>query len=212
MAKLVWGETGERFFETGVDRGVFYPQSGPGLSWNGLVGVTETPDGGEVSSYYLDGIKFLDVADSEDFSGTIEAFSAPREFSSYDGMSNVGAILFIGQQPRKTFGMSYRTLLGNDTQGSSHKYKLHLVYNLLVSPTEKKYETVGENTNPITNNWAFKTTPVPVPNHKPSGHMSIEASNDEFIAALEAIIYGTNETIPRLPLPSEVIALLASMS
>lgn len=211
MSRIVWGQTGERYFETGIDRGVFYPLIGPGVPWNGLISVKETPDNGEVIAYYLDGIKFLDSPNSEDFSGSIEAYNYPKEFAKYDGVATIGSVLSIAQQPRKSFGLTYRTKIGNDVLGPEVGYKLHLVYNCLVSPTDKAHDTNTETIEPLQYNWGFSTTPVIISGYRPSAHLVVESTNLEFITALEDLLYGTDVTNPSLPGPNAVIALLASL-
>lgn len=209
MSRIAWNQVGERFFETGVNQGVFYPPfGGSGVPWTGLIAVNETPDGGDSTPYYLDGIKFLDTPNPEEFSGSIEALSHPKEFAMCDGQSVIGSMLSIGQQPRRPFGFSYRTILGNDISGIDAGYKIHLVYNALVAPSSKTYNSISDSPDPMHYSWEFTTTPIPITGHKPSAHLAIDSSNAAVIAAIEDIVYGSATTAPRLPTPAEVIALL----
>jgi hypothetical protein len=167
MARLVWDTVGERFYETGVDRGVLYlPTAGAydtGVAWNGLTTVTESPSGAEATPQYADNIKYLNLVSAEEFGGTIEAFTYPDEFAQCDGSAEPVPGLRVGQQSRKTFGLSYRTKVGNDTDGSDHGYKLHLVYGCLAAPSEKAYATVNDSPEAIALSWEFTTTAVDVP-------------------------------------------------
>lgn len=212
MTRLAWGLPGERTYEAGVDRGVFYNAQGVGTAWNGLVSVKEAVDGGDISGYYMDGVRYLNTVGSEDFAGTIEAFGYPAEFSDYDGMRGIDAVLFVAQQPRKPFGLSYRSKIGNDTVGQDYKYKLHIVYNCLVAPSDKQYDTIGDQLSPITFSWDFSTTPVEMTGHKPTAHLVIDSSNAAFMALLEDQLYGTSSSSPGLIQPDEIASLLASLS
>lgn len=216
MAKLVWDNTGERLYETGVKYGVLYPIDSTGaypkgVAWNGLTNVTESPSGAEATALYADDIKYLNLISAEEFGGTIEAYTYPDEFAECDGSAALTPGVYIGQQPRKTFGLCYRTTLGNDVDNDSHGYKLHLVYGALASPSEKAYATINDSPEAITFSWEFKTTPVNVTGHKPTACVTIDSTkvNAEKLAALEKILYG-DETGdgPRLPLPDEVAETL----
>lgn len=220
MARLVWDTVGERFYETGVDRGVLYlPTAGAydtGVAWNGLTTVTESPSGAEASPQYADNIKYLNLVSAEEFGGTIEAFTYPDEFAQCDGSAEPVPGLRVGQQNRKTFGLSYRTKVGNDTDGSDHGYKLHLVYGCLAAPSEKAYATVNDSPEAIALSWEFTTTAVDVPNLKPSAMLTVDSRNfttpeqQAALTALEDALWGpeTGTGTPRLPLPEEVITLL----
>jgi len=194
MALLTWDNSGERFYETGVDHGVLYiPTAGvyTGFAWNGLVTVTEAPSGADTSAQYADNIKYLNLIAAEEFGCTIEAFTYPPEFGQCDGTAAPETGMTIGQQSRKTFGLSYRTILGNDVDSNEHGYKLHLVYGCLAAPSEKAYSTVNDSPEAITFSWEVSTTPVAATG----------------LSALEDELYGaTND--PRLPLPDEVVTLL----
>lgn len=222
MNKIVWDQIGERFYETGVDRGVMYPQDGAtyagGVAWNGLTAVTESPSGAEATPVYADNIKYLNIVSAEDFGATIEAYTYPDEFAICDGTAQPAVGVVIGQQPRKPFGICYRTMLGNDTEGQDHGYKLHLIYGCMAAPSEKAYATINETPEAITFSWEVTTTPVPVTGFKPTASLVIDSTLVEAtkLAELEAILYGTAGTTEplvvaveaRLPLPDEVIALV----
>lgn len=217
MAELVWDKTSERLYETGVDRGVLYlmdstGEYNTGVAWNGLVSVTESPSGAEPYKQYADNHPYLTLMSGEEFGGTIEAFMYPPEFAECDGTANPQPGLYLGQQPRKTFGLSYRTKIGNDVDGNAHGYKLHLVYGALASPSEKSYTTINDSPEPITFSWEFTTTPVEVANFEPTAILTI--SSLEVAAAkmksLEALLYGDATNEAELPKPEEVITLLTA--
>ena len=217
MSKLVWDKTGERYYETGVDHGVLYPiQEGgvysKGVAWNGLISVTESPSGAEASPIYADNIKYLNLMSAEEFGATIEAYTSPTEFDECDGSAEIAPGIFIGQQTRKTFGMCYRTLIGNDVDGQEYGYKLHLIYGALAAPSEKAYSTVNDSPEAMTLSWEVSTTPVNVEGYKPTASMTIDSTKVEAgkLAELEAILYGSEESEPRLPLPSEIISLVGA--
>ena len=213
--KLVWDADGERFFETGVNQGVLYPMNSSGIyplgvAWNGLTGVTESPSGAEPNPLYADNIKYLNLMSAEEFGATVEAYTYPDEFEACDGSATLATGVQVGQQTRQGFGLSYKTLLGNDTDGSDYGYKLHLVYGAKASPSEKSYETVNESPDAITFSWDITTTPVAVPGMKPSASLTIDSTkvNGAALTALEDILYGTAGGDPRLPLPTEVATIM----
>ena len=215
MSKLVWDETGKRFYETGVRNGVLYPQAtggtyDKGVAWNGLTAVTESPSGAEATPLYADDIKYLNLMSAEEFGGTIEAYTYPEEFEACDGSAVLETGVYIGQQARKAFGLCYRTAIGNDTESNDHGYKLHLVYGALAAPSEKAYATVNDSPEAITFSWEFTTTPVNVTGHKPTATVIIDSTkaDPKKLAALEAVLYGSEEEEPRLPLPDEVATLM----
>lgn len=217
MAKLVWDETGKRLYETGVKQGVLYLQSDDGkyptgVAWNGLTGVTESPSGAELSPIYADDIKYLNLMSSEEFGATIEAFTYPDEFAQCDGSAELTKGVFIGQQKRKTFGLSYKTALGNDIEGADFGYKLHLIYGCLASPSEKDYATINNDPEAITFSWELSTTPVSVSNLKPTASLVINSTKADSakLAALEAILYGSGTIAARLPLPDEIKTLMTT--
>ena len=219
MAKLVWDETGERLYETGVRMGVVYPMGTGGVYpngvvWNGLTAVTESPSGAEPSPLYADDIKYLNLMSVEEFGATIEAYTYPDEFALCDGSLEPTDGVVIGQQKRKPFGLCYRTALGNDTEGDEYGYKLHLIYGAMSKPSEKSYATINNDPEAITFSWELSTTPVTVPNAKPTASLTINSTKVDAtkLAALEEILYGAEETEARLPLPTEVITLLTPAS
>lgn len=213
MTKLLWDQVGERLFETGVDHGVLYIPTGgvysAGYAWNGLVNVTESPSGAEPNKQYADNIPYVTLVSSEEFGGTIEAFTYPDQFAQCDGSVESSAGVLVGQQNRKTFGLCYRTLIGNDTDGLDHGYKLHLVYGCLAAPSERAYGTVNDSPEAATLSWELSTTPVEAPGFKPTATITIDSTKvaPADLAELEDILYGTASTTPRLPLPAEVFAI-----
>ncbi len=217
MAKLVWDKIGERFYETGVKKGVLYPQ-GPGgtyqkgVVWNGLISVTESPSGAEPTPIYADNIKYLNLMSAEEFGATIEAYTYPDEFAQCDGSAEIATGVMIGQQSRKPFGLSYVTTLGNDVDGNDYGYKLHIIYGALAAPSEKGYSTINDSPDAITFSWEITTTPVSVTGFKPTASITIDSTKVDptKLAALEAILYGGEETEARLPLPDEIATLLAA--
>ena len=217
MSKIIWDNTGERTYETGVDHGVLYPiQEGglytKGVAWNGLTAVTESPSGAEATALYADDIKYLNLMSNEEFGCTIEAYTYPDEFAACDGSASLAEGVSIGQQPRKTFGLCYRTTLGNDTDGNDYGYKLHMVYGCLAAPSEKAFSTINDSPEAITFSWEVSTTPVNVAGHKPTAHLEIDSTKADPVklAALEEILYGGAETEARLPLPDEIATLMAA--
>lgn len=218
MPKLVWDKTGERYYETGVKQGVLYPIDNKGtypkgVAWNGLTNVTESPSGAEATALYADDIKYLNLISTEEFGGTIEAYTYPDEFAECDGSASLATGVYIGQQPRKTFGFSYRTTLGNDVDNNNYGYKLHLVYGALASPSEKAYATINDSPEAITFSWEFSTTPVNVTGFKPTACITIDSTkvDAEKLTALEKILYGDDETEARLPLPDEVAQVMTTV-
>lgn len=221
MTKLVWDQTGERLYETGTDRGVLYPALdqvtdptrpyGNGVAWNGLTAVNESPSGAEPTALWADNIKYLNLMSAEEFACTIEAYTFPEEFEDCDGSRSIATGAVIGQQPRKMFGFAYRTLVGNDTDSNDHGYKIHLIYGCLASPSAKNYQTVNDSPEAITFSWEVNTTPVDVTGFKPTATLVIDSTKTTAakLAALEAVLYGDATNEPRLPLPNEVVTLLA---
>ena len=215
MSKLVWDATGERKYENGVRNGVLYvmDQSGTypkGVAWNGLTAVTESPSGAEATALYADDVKYLNLISAEEFGATVEAYTYPDEFAQCNGEASLVDGVTIGQQPRKTFGMAYRTVLGNDIENESYGYKLHLIYGAVASPSEKAYATINDSPEAITFSWELKTTPVVVEGFKPTASLTIDSTkaNADKLAALEAILFGSETAEARLPLPNEIATLM----
>ena len=208
--KLKWDATGERTYETGVDRGVVYPSSNGeyprGAAWNGLTNVTLSPSGAEATPLYANNRKYLNLLSVEELAGSIEAYTYPDEFAECNGYATLTDGVRIGQQKRKAFGFCYRTLIGNDTDGTSYGYKLTLVYGALAAPSEDANATINDSPEAKTMSWEFSTTPVEVEGHEPTASLEIICTeeNKTKVAALEAILYGSGETEARLPLPDEV--------
>jgi hypothetical protein len=214
MTKLKWDQVGEKFYETGVDQGVLYiPNTAGaysnGYPWNGLVSVSESPSGAESNKQYADNTVYLNLVSAEEFSATVEAFTYPDEFAQCDGSAEPTTGVFVGQQRRKSFGLSYRTRVGNDIDAADYGYKLHLIYGALAAPTEKAYTTINDSPEAITFSWELSTTPVDVPGLKPTATLTIDSTkvNAAKLAELEDLLYGTAGVDPRLPSPAEVIAM-----
>ena len=222
MAKIVWDQTGDRFYETGVDHGVLYVQSNgtypSGVPWNGLTAVTESPSGAEASAFYADNTKYLNLMSAEEFGANIEAYTYPDEFEACDGSAELADGVKIGQQKRSPFGLCYRTKIGNDTDGDDKGYKLHLIYGAMASPSERNYQTVNDSPEPITFSWEVTTTPVAVTGKRPTACLTIDSrtADADKLAALEEILYGKDAggsgsaAEPRLPLPDEIATLFAA--
>lgn len=224
--RLRWDEVGKRTFETGVDHGVLYiPDNtgvyASGVAWNGLTTVTESPSGAESNKQYADNIVYLNLMSAEEFSATLEAFTYPDEFGQFNGEAQPEPGLYVGQQSRKAFGLSYRTLLGNDLESTDYGYKLHLVYGCQAAPSEKAFATVNDSPEALTLSWELSTTPVAVAGMKPTALLTIDSTKADpgALTDLETILYGTDPTgeppaggaAPRLPLPDEIIALFGAV-
>lgn len=214
MTVLTWDNIGERLYETGVDHGVLYIPDGSGVysdgfAWNGLTTVTESPSGADSNPQYADNIKYLNLISAEDFGATIEAFTYPDEFAQCDGTAFASPGVAIGQQSRKSFGLAYRTRVGNDVDGTDHGYKLHLIYGCQATPSDKAYATINDSPSAISFSWDVTTTPVAVAGHKPTAQMVIDSTKVDAgaLATLEGMLFGTAGTDPRLPLPDEVISV-----
>lgn len=214
MTKLKWDQVGEKVYETGVSQGVLYKPNNVGIydegfPWNGLTTVTESPSGAESTKTYADNRVYANMISAEEFGATVEAYTYPEEFAECDGTATPTAGVYVGQQTRKAFGLSYQTLIGNDIEGTDFGRKIHLVYNALAKPSEKAYATVNDSPEGITFSWELTTTPVDVPGLKPTASIIIDSTKVDAgdLAALEDILYGTVGTDPRLPTPAEVIAL-----
>ena len=219
MSKLVWDNIGERLYETGVEQAAIYPMGdgnvyGAGAAWNGLTAVTESPSGAEPSPLYANNSKYVELMSAEEFGGSIEAYTYPAEFSECNGEKAIAKGLRIGQQARRLFALVYKTLIGNDTEGTKYGYKLHIVYNARVSPSEKSNNTVNDSPEAATMSWEFSTTPMNIEGHDPTSHLIIDSTEADptKLAELEAILYGSEESEPRLAMPDEIVTLLGTAS
>ena len=212
MPKIKWDQTGERYYETGVSKGVLYPYANnayaKGVAWNGLINVSESPEGAEATPLYADNIKYLNLMSAEEFKATIEAYTYPDEFAACNGEASLEEGVSIGQQKRSQFGLSYQTKIGNDVD-SELGYKIHLVYGALAAPSEKAYATVNDSPEAITFSWEISTTPVEVPGFKPTASLVIDSTKVDptKLAEFEKKLYGDESNEATLPLPSEVATL-----
>lgn len=215
MSKLVWDQTGQKIYETGVSQGALYVIAngvyGEGVAWNGLITVSESPSGAEASPIYADNIKYLSLTSAEEFGASIEAYTYPEEFEVCDGSASIGEGVTIGQQPRSRFGLAYKTIKGNDTESENYGYKLHLVYGCTAAPSEKAYSTVNDSPEAITFSWEITSDPVPVTGFKPTSTLVIDSTKLEAskLAAIEEVLYG-GESPARLPLPDEIKVMITS--
>ena len=217
MTKLVWDETGKRLYETGVKNGVLYPQDTTGaypkgVAWNGLTAVTQSPSGAEATPLYADDMKYLNLYSAEEFGATIEAYTYPDEFAECDGSAELAKGVMIGQQPRKAFGLAYKTVIGNDVKNNTYGYKLHLIYGAMASPSEKAYATINDSPEAITFSWEITTTPVSVTGFEPTAYIEIDSTKAEptKLAKLEEKLFGSVSEEPTLPLPNEVATLMTA--
>lgn len=208
MTRIVWNEPGERVYEAGLDRGVLYIGSEPGVPWNGLISVDELSSGGENVGYYIDGIKYLNNVAPEEYTATLVAFAAPKEFSACDGYAGAGDGLYFGQQPRTPFGLSYRTGIGNDLVGMGFGYKLHFVYNAMVSPNTKSRKTLTDQTDPMQLSLPITVLPVTIAGRRATAHVVVDTreASSSVINDIEDALYGTSSSAPYLPTPLELIA------
>lgn len=215
--RLTWDDAGKRLYETGVKQGVLYPQDDKGaypkgVAWNGLTALTESPEGAEPTPLYADDIKYLNLLSTEEFKATVEAYTYPDEFAECDGSGSLVEGVTIGQQDRKTFGLSYRTSLGNDVKGNEYGYKLHIVYGCLAAPSEKAYATVNDSPEAITFSWEISTTPVNVTGFKPTASLVLDSVKlgAAKMKAIEDVLYGSSAAEARLPLPDEIKSIIES--
>ena len=219
FAPLVWDETGKKLFETGVSNVALYPQDttgvyGTGVAWNGVTTISESPSGAEATTLWANNGKYLNLYSVEEYASSIEAYTYPDEFAECDGSAEIAKGVSIGQQTRKSFGLAYKTLIGSDTDGNDHGYKLHLVYGCKAAPSERSHATVNDSPEALSFSWEISTTPVSVTGHKPTASVEIDSTkvNAEKLAAFEKILFGSTEAAARLPLPDEVASLLAAAS
>lgn len=216
MARLVWDETGKRYYETGNKQAVLYPQENgaypKGVAWSGLSAFTLSPSGAEASPIYADDIKYLNLMSTEEMGATVEAYTYPDEFDVCNGMAEIAKGVTIGQQTRKAFGLCVRTAVGNDTEFNDHAYKLHILYGALASPSEKAYQTINDSPEAVTFSWELTTTPVNVEGFKPTAYVCVDSRtcDADKLKALEDILYGTESEEARLPLPDEIITLIGT--
>lgn len=217
MAKLVWDETGKRFYETGVKNGVLYPQDAAGaypkgVAWNGLTAVTQSPSGAEATPLYADDMKYLNLYSAEEFGATVEAYTYPDEFAECDGSAELTTGVMIGQQPRKAFGLVYKTVIGNDVKNNKYGYKLHLIYGAMASPSEKAYATINDSPEAITFSWEITTTPVSVAGFEPTAYIEIDSTKADptKLAQLEEKLFGSDTLEATLPLPNEIATLMTT--
>jgi len=219
MARIVWDAIGEHFYEVGVDQVVLYPVDNTGVyptgvAWNGVTSISESPSGADANKQWADNLNYLTLYGAEEFGATIEAFTYPDEFADCDGSATLVPGVTIGQQPRKGFGLAYRTKVGNDTVGQDLAYKLHLIYGCRAAPSERGYESINDSPEPITFSWELTTTPVAVAGHNPTASLTIDSRDFTTEAAkaklkqFEDILYGSENAEARLPLPDEVISKL----
>lgn len=206
MTRLEWGTAGERYYDAGVDRGVLYVD-GVGVPWNGLISVEETPTGGEAKPFYQDGYKYSNRATPEEFEATLNAFTYPDEFARCDGSAQVGRGLFATNQRRRPFTLSYRTMIGNDVDGSEHGYKIHLVYNALAAPSQRTNNTLGESVEATAFSWALTTKPPVLSRRRATAHFIIDsrATTPELLAQIEDVLYGTANEPPRIMTVPELV-------
>lgn len=212
VARIEWNKDGERFFETGISQGVLYPLVSAGVPWNGIVSVTESSEGGEITPLYFEGVKYQDIVASEDFEATIDAYSSPAKFAEFDGYKILAKGLFAAQQIRKTFGLAYKTLKGNDLVASEYGYKLHIVYNCTAAPASRSYQTIGRDVSPSPRSWSVHTVPPVSSTFKPTAHIVVDSnlSDPTRLAQLEAVLYGDSGTSARQPTIAEVVDILTA--
>ena len=216
MAKLVWDAIGEHKYETGVDHVALYKPNAQkkyvgGVAWNGVSSISESPSGADSNPIYADNIKYLDLRSAEEFGATVECYTYPPEFAECNGEAIVTNGVVIGQQSRKTFGLAYRSIVGNDLQGNDYAYKLHLIYGATASPSEKQYSTVNDSPEAGTFSFELTTTPIAVQGYKNTASLTIDTSlftDKTKITALENKLFGTEQDEPELPTPAEVFTLL----
>ena len=219
FAPLVWDETGKKLFETGVSNVALYPQDttgvyGTGVAWNGVTNISESPSGAEATTLWANNGKYLNLYSVEEYASSIEAYTYPDEFAECDGSAEIAKGVSIGQQTRKSFGLAYKTLIGSDTDGNDHGYKLHLVYGCKAAPSERSHATVNDSPEALSFSWEISTTPVSVTGHKPTASVEIDSTKVDpaKLAAFEKILFGSDTAAARLPLPDEVATHFAAAS
>lgn len=212
MTKIDWSGVGTRFFEAGIDRGVLFVGSSPGVPWIGLVNVTQSQSGGESTPRYFDGIKISNRTSPEEFEGSIEAFTYPLEFEECDGTKRLDNNLRVTQQRRKAFSMAYRSGIGNDVNGTDFAYKIHILYNLKAEPSDRGYRTLSDQNEPATFTWKITSRPALVEGLRPSAHYVVDSRDvhPDLLSSLEDLLYGTDDTEPHIPTPGELVFLFDS--
>lgn len=215
MSKIIFDNTGEKIYETGVDHCVLFVRDGnsyqTGVAWNGITAINESPSGAEATPIYADNIKYLNIVSGEDFGATIEAYTYPDEFTECDGSAEIIEGVKIGQQTRKPFALCYRTLIGNDVAGTGHGYKLHFIYNAQAAVSAKNYKTINESPEAMSFSWEISTTPEVVEGFKPTATVTVDSTKVDStkLKALEDKIYGTENSEPTMPTISEIVSLLS---
>lgn len=213
MTRLNWSSVGSHFFEAGIDRGVLYLDAQPGVVWTGLTSVVESSSGGEAKAYYLDGVKYLNLSAAEEFEATVEAYTYPPAFAQCDGTAEVRTGLFVTQQARKPFGLSYRTKIGNDQEGIDHGYKIHIIYNALAAPSQRSHETITDSTDPSNFSWNITTKPVAISGYNRTAHIVIDSRyiHPITLAAVEDVLYGTISTSASIPTLADLIVIFDTL-
>lgn len=214
MPRISWNANGTRFYETGIDRGVLYVDGLAGVPWTGLTSVVENATGGDAREFYIDGVKYLNLSSAEEFAATINAFTYPAEFSVCDGTARVHSGLFVTQQPRKSFNMSYRSKIGNDSVGTDFGYKIHIVYNALAGPSQKTYKTLDDSADPSDFSWNITTRPPAMVGYRRTAHLEIDSryTNPGALSAIEDVLYGTDSDAARVPTLAELVDIYDSHS
>lgn len=209
--RLAWGTFGERYYESGLDRGVLYVTADAGVAWSGLISVSENPTGGAPRPFYIDGVKYLNVASAEEFEATLVAFASPAEFGPCEGVVPVHTGLFVTHQRKQSFGLSYRTRIGNDAEQTDHGYKIHLIYNALAAPTTRNNQSINDSVDPTAFSWAISTLPPTITGYKRTAHLIVDSrtTDPDILSEVEDLLYGTDEDPPTLPTPDELIAIFA---
>lgn len=209
--RLAWGTFGERYYESGLDRGVLYVTADAGVAWSGLISVSENPTGGAPRPFYIDGVKYLNVASAEEFEATLVAFASPAEFGPCEGVVSVHTGLFVTHQRKQSFGLSYRTRIGNDAEQTDHGYKIHLIYNALAAPTTRNNQSINDSVDPTAFSWAISTLPPTITGYKRTAHLIVDSrtTDPDILSEVEDLLYGTDEDPPTLPTPDELIAIFA---
>lgn len=218
MSRLVWDNITERYYETGVDRGVVYPMKngtyGTGAAWNGLITATVSPSGAEATALYANNKKYVNLISAEEVAGTIEAYTYPEEFGECNGEKKLADGVTITQQARIPFGFTFRNLIGNDSEGTKAGYIIHIIYGATASPSEDSNTTINDSPEAKTMSWEFNTTPVDVAGFEPTAHLKIDSRTvpAEKLSQLEELLYGSDDEEASLPLPSAIATLIGTVA